>query len=75
MMFGMGWLGWIMMIVFWGLIIAGLVVLIRWLLTSSRQSGGGRSVGRALDILKERYARGEITKDEFESMKKDIQSD
>jgi putative membrane protein len=72
MMFGGGWWGWIMMILFWALIIAGVVALAKWLFSSSRQSAPGRSGGSALDILKERYARGEITKDEFEQMKKDI---
>jgi len=72
---GGGWLGWIMMILFWVLIVAGVVALVKWLITSSRPSSEvGRSGGNALDILRERYARGEITKDEFEGMKKDIQS-
>ncbi len=72
MMFGGGWWGWIMMILFWALIIAGVVALVKWLFSSSRPTGGGRSESSALDILKERYAKGEITKDEFEQMKKDI---
>ncbi|MBU0513267.1 MAG: SHOCT domain-containing protein [Proteobacteria bacterium] len=71
--YGMGWLGMIMMFLFWGLIIFGVVVLIRWLLTTARK--GDEKVptgGQALEVLKERYARGEISKEEFESMKSDI---
>jgi putative membrane protein len=75
MIFGGGWWGWIMMILFWVLIVAALVALVRWLVMTSRPEGGGRSGGNALDILKERYARGEIDKDEFEKIKSDILSD
>lgn len=71
---GMGWFGMIFMIIFWGLIIVGLVSLIRWLIQNT--SGKGRSgvnvSPNAIDILEERYAKGEIDRDEFESMKKDI---
>jgi putative membrane protein len=75
MMFGGGWWGWIMMVLFWVLIVAGVVALAKWLFASSRPVGGGRSSSGpdALGILKERYAKGEITRDEFEQMKKDIQ--
>jgi putative membrane protein len=58
----------LMMLVFWGLVIAGLVVGLRWLV------GPGRPVPRdeALDILRQRYARGEIDKQEFETRKRDL---
>ncbi len=64
----MGWFGGgIMMIVFWALFIA----LIVWIV---REAGGrnARSGSPALDILKERYAKGEISKEEFESKRKDL---
>jgi putative membrane protein len=71
---GMGWFGMIFMIIFWGLIIVGLVSLIKWLIhnTSGKAHFGVSAGSRAMDILKERYARGEINGDEFESIKKDL---
>ena len=63
MMAGAGFL----MLLFWILVIVGLVVLVRWVIGSS---SGGES--RALTILKERYAKGEITKEQFDQMKRDI---
>ena len=71
---GMGWLGMIFMVLFWGLIIAGVVSLIRWLIqsTGSTRNNSDNIRPKAIDILKERYARGEIDRNEFESMKRDI---
>ena len=73
-MMGMGWFGGIFMMIFWILILVGLVFLIKWLIqsTSRARLETGGSDGRALNILKERYARGEIDKVEFESKKVDL---
>lgn len=64
----MGWM-WILGLIFWILVIAGLVLLIKYL-----WEGGGtkRETESALEILKKRYARGEISKEEFEERKKDL---
>ena len=68
----MGW-GWIFMIIFWGLIIVGLIFLIRWLAGLSRSRAlYDKTHDSALEILKQRYAKGEINKDEFEEKKRDL---
>ena len=58
------------MIVFWGAIIA----LIVWVIIklSRRDDTTSSSKVSALDTAKERYAKGEITKVEFDQIKKDI---
>jgi putative membrane protein len=60
-----------LMVLFWGGIILVIVLVVRWLGTGA---GGQHAVpppGKtALDILKERFARGEIDKDEFEERKR-----
>ncbi|HMM22476.1 MAG TPA: SHOCT domain-containing protein [Selenomonadales bacterium] len=73
-----GWFGggifmMLSMILFWVLIIWGGVVLARRLSRSSHCDRLAMESGPAYEILKERYAKGEITRDEFEQIKKDIQ--
>jgi putative membrane protein len=69
MMWGWWGMGWIFMIVILGILILCLIFLIRWLLGMTKVSRGEES---ALEILKKRYARGEIDKEEFEQKKEDL---
>ena len=70
---GGGLFGFLFMAVFWAFIIVGAVFLIRWLVEQPRLRSLGEGES-ALDILKKRYARGEINKDEFEAKKRDLSS-
>jgi putative membrane protein len=58
----------LMMLVFWGLPIVGAGLGIRWLVRQERDE----RADRALDILRERYARGEIDKEEFDARRRDL---
>lgn len=69
MMGGYGGFGWTFMILFWILVILGIIYLAKFLAEKNEPKEEKRS---ALDILKERYAKGEINKDEFEAKKKDL---
>jgi putative membrane protein len=70
MMLGFGWWG---MMIFWILVIIGIVFLVKWLVEQGRTDRKASESGEsALDILKKRYAKGEIDKEEFEQKKKDL---
>jgi putative membrane protein len=71
----MGWMGGVwgigmmfMMLFFWVLIIAAIVFGVRWLMNEGKE----RRSDSALEILRQRYARGEINKEEFEAKRKDL---
>ncbi|HWR43451.1 SHOCT domain-containing protein [Sporomusa sp.] len=65
-------------LLYWGLLLAGLYFLVRWLI----EAVSGKSAClvpaapvatlSALEILKQRYARGEISCEEFERIKQDL---
>jgi putative membrane protein len=63
-------LGLLLMVLFWVFVIAGIIYLVKWLM-------GQRTATRpesSLEVLKSRYARGEITKLEFEEMRRVLQA-
>ena len=64
-----GWVGPIMMALFWIAIIVGIVFLVRYFVRQGRQSGKEDS---ALEILRQRYARGEVSKEEYEEKRRDL---
>lgn len=71
------WTGWmvlgtiwaLLLLAFWVLVLIGLALLVRWLwrVTSERTM-----INPPLEILKTRYSRGEISRQEFEAMKQDL---
>ena len=68
---GMGWwmvFGGIFTLVFWG----GLIALIVWGVARLTRHDSSTSQYKALEIAKERYAKGELTKETFEQIKKDL---
>ncbi len=72
---GMGWwmlFGGIWMLLFWG----GIIALIIWGVKKLTERGGpgasSTDKSSPLDIARERYARGDISREEFEQMKKDL---
>ncbi len=71
----MGFLPIILMFLFWIAVIVAILFLIRWLVVSTRHHRDRKTVATdsALEILKIRYAKGEINKEEFEEKKKDLQ--
>ena len=67
--------GGLLMMVFWVLVIGGIVLLIVWAVGQGGRAapGGARREDAALDILKQRYARGEITQEQFDQMRRDLE--
>lgn len=61
---GYGWLGWLYPLLFLGLLILGVYLVVR--------ASSPKREDRALEILRERYARGEIDRETYERMKRDL---
>lgn len=59
----------VFMLLFWAVVIIALVAAIRWLMRQGREP---RREDAALEILRQRYARGEIGREEYETKKRDL---
>ncbi|MEE9557640.1 MAG: SHOCT domain-containing protein [Candidatus Adiutricales bacterium] len=63
----------VMMLAFWGLVMVALFFFIKWMIQATKGQTNNQTAGaRALDILMERYARGEIEREEYEEKKADL---
>jgi putative membrane protein len=72
MMYGGGWLLWLVVLILGLLLVGGLFAWGLWLVTRNAKTGGHQPTSRgdgALEILRQRYAKGEITDEEYESMR------
>jgi len=68
---GMGWwtaCGGLWMLIFWG----GLIALVIWGITRIARRNESAPKRDPLDVAKGRYARGEVSREEFEQIKKDL---
>lgn len=75
MMWGGGWvMAPVMMLIFLAVVVFVVVMLVRWLWPAGPSAGSAVNQKSALAILEERFARGEIEKEEFEEKKRVIGS-
>jgi putative membrane protein len=65
---GIWWIfGILILVLFWGIVIAAIVLAIRWLIRADRRGNHeGPATPDALELLRQRYARGEIDEAEYE---------
>jgi len=65
-------IGWLMVVAFWVLVVAaGMAAAAKW---AAVRGGGSRkdAPDAPVAILRRRYAKGELTKEQFETMKRDV---
>lgn len=80
MMGGIGGLGYgggtmgIGMLLFWGLVVVAVVLLARVISRAGAANGSGEPASAAIEILRARYAKGEIGKREFDEKRRELSS-
>jgi len=71
-MMGFGGFGMIFSFIFFVLIIVGVILMVVWIVKRAGYSSTDKISNKSLEILKERYAKGEINKEQYENMKKEL---
>jgi putative membrane protein len=74
-MMAFGGIGLLLMVLFWGVLIAGGIWLVRTVFVSYPSNQSGIMIGKPAsprEILDQRYARGEISREEYEQIKTDL---
>ncbi len=69
---GWGWAMGIVMLAFWALVVVAIVYFVRWVAEGSRPVAA--RPGSALEVLNARYARGEITREQYLQMRQDLEA-
>jgi len=77
---GWGWgltmaFGMLMMLAFWAALIAGAILLARWAIGQPRGASGAAAPEEPTDILRRRYAAGEIDQATYQQMKTELDGD
>lgn len=60
--------GMLFMLLFWVLVVLGIVALVKWLAGTRRETSE-----HPVDIVRARYAKGEITREQYEQLKRDLE--
>ena len=70
--YGSNWLGTLIWLAILIAVVIAIIALVRWMTISGGGSKASNSCDSAMEILRRRYAKGEITKEEFTAMKGDL---
>jgi putative membrane protein len=68
MMYGFGWIGLLLNIA----VIVGIVILVVWAVKRFTSGSSSNTIQTPREILQTRYARGEITRDQYQQMLSDL---
>lgn len=69
-----GWIGMLVGLVFWVLVLGGLAWLVTWAVRRGSGSGVASTGSSAIEIARQRYARGEITREQYQQILDDIKN-
>ena len=73
--YGTGWLGIVFMVAWWVAVLIAVIALVKWIFFhGENRTTAASGVENALEILKKRYARGEIDKAQYLAMKHDLET-